>query len=194
MRLCIGITGENGAGKSTVLQRLIGNLERISIQTTRFSDILTETLALWGIQPTRQNLQLLPQVMNKAYGEGSLSKAMALRISSFDADIVIVDGVRWISDMKLIRSFPYNKLIYVTAPAEVRFNRIKTRNEKVGERDLTWEQFLAEDSAPNEVEIPRIGMGADFKINNNLSQAVLINTTEKIAKNIRAAFAIDSDY
>lgn len=184
MKICIGIVGENGAGKSTVAQGVMARLELRS-QIIRFSDILLETLELWGISPTRQNLQILPQIMAQAYGLGSLTKAVAKRIQNCNKEVIIVEGVRWLVDEKLIYSFDPNLMVYVTAPREKRYKRLIGRKEKKGEEFMTWEQFLKEDSAPNEVYIPSIGSRAKFKIVNDGSGEKLEQSISELVRIIK---------
>ncbi len=114
--------------------------------------------------------------MDNAFGAGALSQTMRARIKNATAEIVFVDGVRWETDRELIKSL-HGILIYITAPHKTRFERLKKRNQKVGEATMTWEQFLKEDNAPNEIIVPQIGATADFLIQNN-------STPEEFEKNI----------
>lgn len=106
--------------------------------------------------------------MNKedAFGEGALSRAVRNRFFKSSADIVVVDGVRWLSDEELIRSIPSNLLLYVTADFETRYGRAK-RRKREGEELKTRKQFLKEDEAKNEIFTPQIGSRADWKIENS---------------------------
>ena len=75
--------------------------------------------------------------------------------------------MRWQSDVDLIRSITPNKLVYITASVEHRYERIKTRKEKVGEDQASFEQFLKEEQIETELEIKNIGKGADITIIND---------------------------
>lgn len=165
----IGIVGEKASGKETWGNLLFEFLDAEGSTYTRIrsSDILNETLNLWHIPSTRENLQKLPVGMESMFGEGSLTRAVEARIRSLASDIVIFDGVRWYSDVAMIRSFPDNLLIYVTACVDTRFMRIRNRKEKVGEFGLSYEQFLKEEHATTEIHIPKIGKGADYTFENN---------------------------
>ena len=81
--------------------------------------------------------------------------------------MVILDGVRWLSDEELINSFPEKFLIYITAEAKTRWERLKLRGEKVGEANASLEQFMAEEKVKTETLIPKIGKRADIKVENN---------------------------
>lgn len=67
---------------------------------------------------------------------------------------------------------------------QVRFERLKIRQEKVGEAK-TFEQFMKEEKAKNEIYIPRIGKKADFKIENN-------GTLEEFRQQVNKLFPVIS--
>jgi dephospho-CoA kinase len=168
MRLVIGLVGENGSGKSAFaaeLRRLVSG-KRVSYR--KFSDILIESLTPWGvIESSRENLQRFPVVMEQAFGKGILSKAMHYRIARDIADIIIVDGVRWKTDVSMLKGFPKFILVYVTADPKVRFERIRQRKERDGEEFTTFEEFLKQEETETETTIKEIGLKADVKIQNN---------------------------
>jgi dephospho-CoA kinase len=172
-KIVIGLLGENGSGKETFTLLLTAIATNKRIQKIRSSDVLAETLRMWDIPATRANLQLLPVVMDQAFGQGSVSHAVLKRIDSADAEVVIFDGVRWLSDVKAVKSFNPSFLVYVTAHKELRYNRLKLRSEKVGEMNLAREQFENEEKAPTEIEIPKISKMADFVIDNSGALAQL---------------------
>jgi dephospho-CoA kinase len=166
MKIVVGLVGEKGSGKETFGDFFMETAKGQKIVRVRFSDILNETLKLWGIDRTRENLQKLAVIMDDGFKKGTLTHAIYERIHSLDADIVILDGVRWETDEKLIRSFPKNFLVYINADVDIRYERLKIRREKLDEAK-TYEQFMEEEKAPNEVLIPAIGRRADFKVKNN---------------------------
>ena len=169
MKKIIGIVGEKGAGKET-----FGNFLRDFLQEKKktffrihSSDVLIETLAIWKIPTTRENLQKLPVAMEKMFGRGALTRAVKSRIEASDNDVIVFDGVRWHSDAEMIRSFgTIGTLVYITASKEIRYGRLKERKEKVGEFNLSYKQFCEEENAPTEAHIREIGMCADFIIEN----------------------------
>lgn len=182
--IVIGITGEIGSGKDTFSNHLIKIAKGKKIIRTRFSDILKETLTLWDLPHSRHNLQYLAIIMDKQYGKGTLTHAISERIKKIKADIVLVEGVRWLTDVPLIRSFDDNRLVYITADLQKRFLRVKKRAEKVDEKSLTISRFRAEDKALTETHIERIGRSADVKIENNSSIATFKKKIETFYKDL----------
>ena len=163
--LLIGLVGEKGSGKDTFAKYLqeISNKE---ITHIRFSDLLKDTLKLWDLPITRANLQKLAQVLED-FGAGTVAHGLEKQIQNSNAQIIILDGIRWKPDVELLKRFPDHKLVYITAEPKLRFERLKERGEKTGESEMTYDQFEEEEQAPNELLIGEIGADADIKIENN---------------------------
>lgn len=165
-KIVIGLVGQKGSGKgtfSTLLQKLLPDKQIAKIKS---SDILLQTLSLWSLTPTRENFQKLAVAMDQTFGLGTLTQAVEQQINTIQADIIIYDGVRWETDVEMIKKFPQSKLVYVTANPSLRYQRAKARNEKAGENEITFTQFMKEEQAHTEVFIPQIGAQADFTITN----------------------------
>lgn len=165
--IVLGLVGEKGSGKQTFADYLKKMAKGKKIAHMRFSDILKETLELWSLELTRSNYQQVSIAFNNTFGAGTLSNALYQRVMKQPADIVILDGVRWLSDEKLINSFPEKRLIYITAKAKTRWERVTKRGEKAGEADASLEQFMAEEKVKTETLIPKIGKRADIRIDNS---------------------------
>jgi dephospho-CoA kinase len=179
MRLLIGVMGEKGGGKGTFVN-VLRSVASETISAVKSSDVLAETLNLWHIPLTRSNLQNMAIIMSNQYGKGTLSNAVRERINVTKEEIVIYEGIRWPTDIDLVRSFPDNLLVYITADPKVRFERMKKRNEKVGEGEMTFEQFMKEEQAGTETHLPVISKQADVKIENNGSKEEFKNQIRKL--------------
>lgn len=185
MKCVIGVVGENGAGKDTFTSFLTAAAAPQTVSKLHFSDILYDSLKMWGIKPTRSNLQNLAIIMDKEFGKGSLTRATKLRISDNSSDIIVIEGVRWKTDVPMIRSFEKSLLVYVTAAPELRFQRMKIRGEKASETSLDYKQFQKEEKAATEIEIPEIGKRADFILENNGSLDEFRKSVEKFALKLK---------
>lgn len=176
MKLLMGLVGGQGAGKETVGAAIARLLEAdgISHEHARFSDVLRETLTIWDIPHGRDNEQLLAKVMAapEAFKDGALTRATARRIAQSDKDVVILDGIRWLSDEAMVRSFPHAVIAYVVANPEVRYQRVRVRNRS-GAGELSWEDFYRQEQVITEVHIADIGSRADVVLPNEGSRADL---------------------
>ena len=161
----IGLVGEKGSGKDT-FSRYLTEISDKKINHIRFSDLLKQTLKLWDIEPSRAHLQKLAQLLED-FGSGTVAHGLEKQIEETEADIIILDGIRWKPDVELLRKFPDHKLVYITANPKLRFERLKNRGEKTGESEMTYDQFQEEENAENELLIPEIGSEADARIENN---------------------------
>lgn len=167
MALVIGLVGEKGSGKQTFVNFLKEIVPNLTIRQVRFSDILAQTLILWDIPLTRPNLQKLAIVMNESFGAESLANAAKFSIEGDSADVIILDGIRRGAEYKLVKGMKNSLVIYITADTDLRYKRLKLRSEKVGEKGLTFEQFLKEEDSKAESEISKLSKIADIKIENN---------------------------
>jgi dephospho-CoA kinase len=186
MKICIGLVGEPGSGKGSfveIMASLIPHLSCFSSSVVghhRSSDILVETLDAWSLPATRENLQKLAIAFDGSFGKGTLSNAVKQRILADSNEIVVFDGIRWLTDVDMLRHLPNNILVYVTAPAEVRFERMKARKEKSDEGGMSFDQFLREGKADTEIYIPIIGEHADHVVHNNIQDPNKVCLTSQV--------------
>lgn len=105
MKLVIALVAHQRAGKKTFTNRIEEFLKRdgYTVSRHRFSDIIRETLMLWNIPHGRENEQNLSRMMKETFGEGTLSRAVEARFLRDKTDVGFLDGVRWLSDEKMIR-------------------------------------------------------------------------------------------
>jgi len=174
MKLVIGLVGAPLAGKETcanMLEKLLLE-DGYSVSRHTFSEILRETLDLWGLPHGRDNEQKMAMLMNAeiGFGDGTLSRAMRHRLMTEDVDVTILDGVRWLGDEKMLRGLNdegiKSILIYIPADAKVRYDRLLTR-KRSGEHTTTREDFMRQEQVRTELDIPDIGSRAEIVIENN---------------------------
>ena len=173
MKLVIALVGKPCSGKGTVALLLAHffNDTHISAEHHRFSDPLNAILRHLALPRTRENLQKLPVALVQAFGPDVVTNALAYCIEHSNARVIILDGVRWDTDIAMVKRFPKHYVIAVDAPIAVRFARAQKRN-RAGEAETTWDAFVALDEAPTESAIPRLRTIADACINNDADDAV----------------------
>jgi dCMP deaminase len=161
----IGLAGRMGAGKGTAVEVIQEFMDGIcTVSTHRTSDPLNKFLQESGIEVSRQNQQLFSKNIRAAFGEYTFGNTIKQRALRDAAKLVCIDGIRRPLDVVVLRDLNA-PLILVDADPKVRFERIKTRDDRVGEKDMTWEQFLERDDAESEQAIATLP--ADFKIDNS---------------------------
>ncbi|MFC1640798.1 hypothetical protein ACFL2D_01970, partial [Patescibacteria group bacterium] len=83
-----------------------------------------------------------------------------------DHDINLVDGLRMPLEIDTMKQIPDFKLIYITAPQEIRHKFLNARQEKADDQ-MTFEKFKEiEAKAAPEMHVPELGKRAEFKIEN----------------------------
>jgi uridine kinase len=165
-KLVIGLVGAKGSGKGTFTPLLRQVIKPRHVELVKTVDLLFDVLALWNLPATRENLQKMAGGMREVFGNDVLIQAIAKKVHDNPSEIIIVDSIRWHADQEMIKSFPQHLMVYIKASPEIRYNRLINRNEKVGESEMSFEQFMKEEQAITEQFIPEIGQQADFIIEN----------------------------
>jgi dephospho-CoA kinase len=120
--------------------------------------------------------------MEEGFGKGTITDVMRREILQSRATFVLYDAIRFESDLALIRSEKQNLTVHITADSKLRYERTLRRRQKIREEELTFEEFLALEQRPTEIDIPKFGASADFTIVNNRNLDELKNAVEKFAQ------------
>lgn len=176
----IAFVGETGSGKDTICNIFKTNLQ--SVLLLRFSDPLTSALGLFFDKIKKEDQQWLASTLRDRFGEDILMMALEKRIKEAEEDVVVLNGMRVKEEFNFIKNIG-GTVVYVTAPAEIRWQRIKNRGEK-GDDDAPFEKFLEIDQGRTEVQIKEIGKSADIVIDNSKTIEELKTKIEKIIKEI----------
>ena len=176
MKLVIGLVGEIGGGKTAVSNHL---KEKYGASQHRFSQILMDVLDRLHLPHDRELLQNLGHSLRESLGDDVIVKAFEQDLKNEASDIVIIDGIRYWNEVELLRKFKPSILIYVSAPAEARYERCKSRGEK-GESSITFEEFTQNEKRETERYVTEIGGKADFKLENTGSLEELLQKVDEI--------------
>ena len=124
MAIIIGLTGENCAGKGTVADYLA----RKGFYYYSLSDAIREELASEGKEITREALIAKGNELRRNFGSDVLAKRTIAKLQP-DRNYV-VDSIRNPAEAKALLATGKTTLVYVTAPAQFRFERMKTRKRE----------------------------------------------------------------
>jgi dephospho-CoA kinase len=163
MKTLIAITGEKLGGKDSVAHYLRDHYGAVKVV---YSDILMEILGILDLPQSRRNTIILAPALRAAFGGGVLAPAMSKKIKESPADLVVLSGVRDSGEVPAVRKLG-GKILYVTAPFELRYQRFLQRREKHDDGQQSLEEFTEQEQAPTEIQIPAIGAQADYKIVND---------------------------
>ena len=138
-KIIIGLVGQVACGKEAVKKYLA---KKYNTEDCKFSTSLRDVLSRLAIDVSRENLQKLSTTLRSVFGEDLLAKAIALDASKLKSDIVIIDGVRRMSDIKFLKDLSNFYLIRVDADEKTRYERMRARNENSGDGEKTLAQFI----------------------------------------------------
>jgi dephospho-CoA kinase len=178
-KIILGITGEMGGGKGTVAKHIE---QEHNGGVHRFSAILRDILDRIYLEQSRDNLQKLSTLLRKNFGEDLLSKSVYKDAQKDEHEIVVVDGVRRMDDMELLRKLPNFKLIYVDSDIKVRYERIIKRGENSDDAKKSFEEFKKINEDESESQIQDLKNYSDYVIDNNGTFIELYQQVENILK------------
>lgn len=160
--MIIGILGEKLAGKDTVAGYLVDHYGAVHLRT---SSILDDLLGVLGLPVTRQNEIEAGRGMELVFGANIIGDAVKRRVQSTEADMVIINGMRQQNQIDNAKELGA-KIIYITAPSEIRYQRFLQRREKKEDGTQSLQEFIDQEKGWTEVNTPAYGAQADFKIEN----------------------------
>ena len=178
-KIILGLTGEMVSGKGTVA-KYICEKYGANASSYRFSTILRDILNRVHVEQTRENLQRVSEVMRKNFGEDLMARAMALDVQKDTRQIVVIDGIRRLPDIKYLQELSEFKLVYLEADVEERYKRLIIRNENADDSTKTLEQFKSDLEAEAESQIRGLKKDANYVIDNNGSLDELYAQVDRI--------------
>jgi dephospho-CoA kinase len=178
MKLVIGLSGRIGSGKGTIGDYLSGEY---GAEGRRFSDILRDLLVRLHIPVERAALQSMGRTLREQFGDDILVKTLQKDLEAAEADIVMVDGIRYPNEVEMLRSFEDNVLFFVDASPKIRFERVRKRAEK-GEGKIDFDEFLRADERETERYLDEAKETADYRLDNSGSFEDLYKQVDRALK------------
>jgi len=182
-KLILGFAGEMASGKGTCADYLKNTH---GAETFRFSTALFDIVHRVHLKDDRDTLQKISTFLRKEFGEDTLAKVMFEDARNATSDLIIIDGVRRLEDVKYLRELPEFKLVYLTAPIKTRYERMTKRGEKADDATKTYEEFEQDHQRESELEIAKLEPFATEVIDNSGTMPELQSQLEAIIKKYTA--------
>jgi len=163
-KIILGLVGQIASGKEVTKKYI---REKYGAQDCKFSTSLRDVLDRIEVPTSRENLQKLSTILRENFGEDLLARVIAKDASKLDTDVVVIDGVRRLGDIKHLRELPNFFLVGVVADPKIRYERLIMRNENEGDNKKTFEEFLKDQESEADREIPEVLSVAKKIINND---------------------------
>lgn len=163
-KIIIGLVGPIASGKGVTKKYLE---TKYGAKHCKFSTPLRDILIRLKIEISRDNIIDLSTMLRERYGQDLFSKVITSDASRLDADVVVVDGVRRLDDIEHLSTLPHFHLIKVDADPKVRYERLKIRNENIGDSEKSFAEFMEDHERETEATIPEVMERAEYSLNND---------------------------
>lgn len=177
MKLMVCLTGMPGAGKTTIAEALRSKgFDKITM-----GDAVRAEAARRKIEPTGENLGKLMLELREKNGPGAVAELIKTQILNSKADVVLIDGVRSLAEVKVLKTIGVVKVLAIHASGDTRFKFLTGRGRTDAPTDR--EDFSKRDSREMGVGMSESIALADETIsNNNLTVQQLVDTACDIIK------------
>ena len=177
-KLVVCLTGMPGAGKSTIVSKL----KEENYETFSLGDGVRAEAKRQNLEPTGENLGKLMLELRQKNGPGAIAELIKESIEKSNHEIIIIDGIRSIHEINVLKETGNLKLLAVEASSETRFNFLAQR--KRSDDPLTREKFEERDNREISVGLQEIIELADETIeNNNVTIDELVHSAIEIFQN-----------
>ena len=177
-----------GAGKSTIVSKL----KEQGYETFSLGDGVRSEAKRQNLEPTGENLGKLMLELRQKNGPGAIAELIKESIQNSTHEIIIIDGVRSIHEINVLKETGNVKLLAVNASPDTRFIFLSER--KRSDDPLTREKFEERDNREIGVGLQEIIQLADESIeNNNVTIDQMVDSAIKIFQNWWRKFGIHLD-
>jgi len=161
VKLIVCLTGMPGSGKSTI----VSALKSKGIETLNLGDGVRAEAKRRNLEPSGENLGKIMLQLREKNGPGAIANLLTDQIQNSKSNIIIVDGVRSIAEIEVLKNVGSVKLLSIEATVETRFKFLKARGRS--DDPETKEKFAERDNREISVGIDKSISIADETISNN---------------------------
>ena len=179
-KIIIGLAGEMACGKGTAAKHVE---EKYRASSYRFSSMLRDVLKRLYVEEKRENIQKLSTMLRQNFGEDLFAKVMAEDVNKDENEVIVIDGIRRLSDIEYLKKIPEFKFVYIDADMLNCYKRIIKRGENSDDNNKTFKEFEREHLQESELQINDLKNYADFVIDNDVDFNHLYEQIDKIIEN-----------
>lgn len=166
-----------GAGKTTIAE----SLRSKGFDKITMGDAVRAEAAKRKIEPTGANLGKLMIELREKNGPGAVAELIRDGIESSKSDVILVDGVRSLAEVNVLKKIGTVKVLAIHASGDTRYKFLTSRNRSDAPADR--EDFTKRDSREIGVGMSESIALADETIsNNNMTIEELVDTAYGVIK------------
>lgn len=177
-RKILCLTGMPGSGKSIIANAA----RRIGIPVLVMGDVVREEATRRGLPHTPEVLNSIARELREKEGLDAVAKRIALKIEELDSNVIVVDGVRSLNEIKVFEKYGEIVIVAVHASPKTRFMRIRERNRPGDPK--TWEEFRERDLTELAFGIGSVIALADYMIVNEGSLDRTLSEARKMLEEV----------
>ena len=168
-KFIVCLTGMPGSGKSTVAE----SLKKKGFSVIAMGDVVRDEAKRKNIEPTDINLGKLMLKLRREIGPGAIAQLILNEIEKREVrsdanQNIVIDGVRSVPEVEILRTIGLVKLLSIHASANTRFDHLKKRARD--DAPLNENDFGIRDKRELAVGISEaIAMSDEMLSNNNLT-------------------------
>lgn len=177
VKLIVCLTGMPGAGKTTIAE----GLKPKGFDKITMGDAVRAEATRRKIEPTGANLGKLMLELREKNGPGAVAELIRDGIQSSKSDVVLVDGVRSLAEVNVLKKIGTVKVLAIHASGDTRYKFLTERGRSDAPSDR--EDFTKRDSREIGVGMSESIALADETIsNNNMTIEELVDAAYKVIK------------
>ena len=164
-----------GSGKSTI----VSALKAKGIEALNLGDGVRAEAKRRNLEPTGDNLGKLMLELRKKNGAGAIAELLTESIKNSQSNVIIVDGVRSITEVEVLRNVGSVKLLSIEATADTRYKFLGSRGRS--DDPITREKFEERDNRELGVGIGKsIAIADEAIVNSDITLDELIERAHKV--------------
>lgn len=168
--MIIGLTGSFCSGKDTVAEYLQHDWH---FRHYSLSDVIRDAIRKRGQKITRDKLVITGTQLREEYGYAVLAERILKKLNK--TDDYVITSIRHSSEVRALRKRKDFKMVFVDAPARVRFARMYARKRESDPR--TYKEFRALEKLESQTK----GAGQQLGLCKKMADLKLINSGSGLA-------------
>jgi dephospho-CoA kinase len=175
----VAISGMPGAGKGVASEAG----KQLGFDVLVLGDVIREETQRRGLEPTPRNMGAVMLQVREDEGAAAVAKRLLPKIEASRANLLIVEGVRSLSELAELKSKYEVVMVAIHASPKTRFQRLLSRGRS--DDPKTWEVFYERDDRELKVGLGNVISLADIVVTNEGTIAELQEAVKAALSKLR---------